>query len=289
MCRFWLYFHFFVVLILGVVSCSSPSNEAKQSSNDTTIIVEKVDSNLLKQGVLVKLDYAIQNLKSSDEFIKILSQQTDLYDETVLNPFQKSKQYESSMAKALNLGIYGADLNYIIHFNQIPVSFKYLICAKQLADQIGISMAFNKKVVEKFNGNVDQKDTLINIVNSAYNIIKTDLRNGEQFQIASLVMAGSWIENMHLTLYHLPKIKNEKNKIKITTELNNQKEYLQNLCTLLTVLDTHNDSRLREIYESLQSIQKCFLSEDTLNQDRLTRNVLVQKIDKVRSSMITFQ
>lgn len=289
MCRFWLSFHFFVVLSLGVVSCSSPSKESIQSSNDTTISVEKVDSNLLKQGVLVKLDYAIQNLKSSDEFIKILSQQPDLYDETVLNPFQKSKQYESSIAKALNLGIYGADLNYIIHFNQIPVSFKYLICAKQLADQIGISMAFNKKVVEKFNGNVDQKDTLINIVNSAYNIIKDDLRNSEQFQIASLVMAGSWVENMHLTLYHLSKIKNEKSKTKITTELNNQKEYLQNLCALLTVLDNKNDARFREIFESLQSIQKCFDNEDTLNLERSNRKVLVQKIEKVRSSMITFQ
>jgi len=242
----------FLLCLLCVVSCKSGSNgkNALDSTSDESL----VDSGMIKKGVLQKLDYAIINLKSSDDFIKNLSKQANLYDEQELNSVKKITEYESSKAKALNVGAYGADLNYIIHFNQIPVSFKYLLCAKQLSDQIGVAMAFDKDAVNKFNGNVDQKDTLINIVSSAYDVIKKYLRNGDQFLVASLVMSGSWVENMHLTLNAIEKCTKEDDKKLIYSGFANQKVYVTNLVDLLTVLNEPKDSLVIQLVNGLNQI-----------------------------------
>jgi len=242
----------FLLCLLSVVSCKSGSNgkNALDSTSDESL----VDSGMIKKGVLQKLDYAIINLKSSDDFIKNLSKQANLYDEQELNSVKKITEYESSKAKALNVGAYGADLNYIIHFNQIPVSFKYLLCAKQLSDQIGVAMAFDKDAVNKFNGNVDQKDTLINIVSSAYDVIKKYLRNGDQFLVASLVMSGSWVENMHLTLNAIEKSANEQDKKLIYSGLANQKEYVTNLVDLLNILNEPKDTLVIQLVNGLNQI-----------------------------------
>jgi hypothetical protein len=242
----------------------------------------ELDSTLVKKGVQVELDYAILNLRNSDEFVQILSKQTNLYDDAVLNSVKKANEYESSKAKALNIGVYGADLNFIIHFNQIPVSFKYLLCAKQLSDQIGVSMAFDKNAVDKFNGNVDQKDTLINIVSSAYDVIKKYLRNGEQFKIASLVMTGSWVENMHITLSIVDKCKNDNDKDQILKGIVDQKAYLQNIISLLALVNTDNEGTINDISTSLIDIKSVFDKLKDLSFSKIELADLKVKIDKLR-------
>jgi len=249
------------------------------------IEISDVDSNLIKSGVVEKLDYAINNLRKSDDFIQILSKQTNLYDETVLNNIKKVHEYESSKSKALNLGVYGADLNAIIHFNQIPVSFKYLICAKQLADQIGVSMAFNKNAVDKFNGNVDQKDTLINIVSSAYDVIKKYLRNDDQFEMATLVMTGSWVENMHLTLNLVSTFQNESEKSTILLNIANQKEYLENLISLLTLLNEDNDVVIVDLIESLKGIDVVFNNVKSFS-NKADFAKIKEKIELLRNKVV---
>jgi hypothetical protein len=273
-------------IVIEVISCNSKSNNSPKTSIDSMVDLGVVDSNLLKKGVLGKLDFAITNLRNSDEFIQVLSKQTNLYSETVLNDVKKIHEYESSKAKAINLGIYGADLNCIIHFNQIPVSFKYLICAKQLSDQIGVNMAFDKKAVDKFNGNIDQKDTLINIVSSAYDIIKKYLRNDDQFQVATLVMTGSWVENMHLTLNLLDKCNNEQDKMLILSNVLNQKEYLKNLITLLALLNEQKDSSLQDLQNSMNEINVVFDKIKTTIPSPKEVLKLKEKIEVLRQNLV---
>lgn len=275
-----------IVVLIGISSCNSKSNSGAKTEIDSIAEYDEIDSNLLKKGVLGKLDYAIVNLKNSDEFIKILSKQTNLYDDAILNSIKKRNEYESSKAKALNLGVYGADLNYIIHFNQIQNSFKYLICAKQLADQIGVSMAFDKTAVDKFNGNVDQKDTLINIVSSAYDIIKKYLRNGDQFLVAGMVMSGSWIENMHLTFLLIDKCENEQDKTTLLLGIVAQKEYLNNLISLLNDLNEQKDPTVQKLTESFKSIYDVLLKMPNTKPSKTELVGLKNAIETLRNAVV---
>ena len=269
-------------------SCNSKTNSEEKVSVDSTIELGEIDSTLLKKGVLQKLDYAIINLRYSDLYIQTLSKQSNLYDEVFLNDIKNVHEYESSKAKALNLGVYGADLNYIIHYNQIPLSFKYLLCTKQLADNLGVSMAFDKKAVDKFNSNIDQKDTLVNIVNSAYDVIKKYLRNGNQFQGASLVMIGSWIENMYITLAKVEKCTNPQDKMAILSSLVKQKVYLKNLISLLADLNDQNEDYLLSLRDSLKEIDFVFdRFSDCPKKNELAN--LRAKIAIVRASIVATQ
>lgn len=275
----------FFLCLFSIVSCKSGSNgkNTLDSTNDESLI----DSGIIKKGVIQKLDYAIVNLKSSDDFIKNLSKQANLYDEQELNSVKKISEYESSKAKALNVGAYGADLNYIIHFNQIPVSFKYLLCAKQLSDQIGVAMAFDKEAVTKFNGNVDQKDTLINIVSSAYDVIKKYLRNGDQFLVASLVMSGSWVENMHLTLNAIEKCSEEQDKKRIYLGLASQKEYVTNLIDLLQILNEPKDTMIIQLVNGLSNINielTKVVADSTTNSPKIIE--LKNSVSNLRSFVV---
>lgn len=286
MTRYFLYIFVSHLLILGLNSCGSKSIKERKPSVDTVVDAGIVDSNLLKIGVLEKLDYAIINLRSSDVFIQILSKQTNLYDNAILNNVKNVHEYESSKAKALNLGVYGADLNYVIHFNQTPVSLKYLLCAKQLSDQIGVSMAFDKKALDKFNGNVNQKDTLINIVSSAYDVIKKYLRNDDQFQVASLVMIGSWVENMYLTLGLVDKCANVQDKQIILNGILNQKEYLKNLISLLSILEDQNDNQQQTLVGSLKEIDGVLEKISTVPPDKQLIAKLKDKVVALRLTVV---
>ena len=278
---FWVIL--FEILMTG---CSNHSDNSK-TSLDSVGDLGLIDSVLVKKGVVQKLDFAIVNLKSSDDFIKSLSENQQLYDEQLLNNPKNVVEYESSRAKALNVGVYGADLNYIIHFNQIQISFKYLLSAKQLSDQIGVAMAFDKKALDKFNGNIEQKDTLINIVSSAYDVIKRYLKNGEQFQVATLVMTGSWVENMHLTLNVLPEVKNAQEKKNIVSKLSSQQEYALNLMTLLAILNSQNDETISDIEKDLNTISKELVK---ITPDEKTElPVLNELIAKLRTKIISLK
>jgi len=280
------YYFLATFILIEVISCNSKTSFTNKSTIDSMVDLGIVDSNLLKKGVLEKLDYAITNLRNSDQFIQVLSKQTNLYNEVILNDVKKIHEYESSKAKAINLGVYGADLNCIIHFNQIPVSFKFLICTKQLSDQIGVSMAFDKKAVDKFNGNVDQKDTLINIVSSAYDVIKKYLRNDDQFQVATLVMTGSWVENMHLTLNLLDKFTNEQDKTLILTNILNQKGYLKNLVTLLALLNDQKDATLQDLQNSLNGINTVLVQIKSVTLSPKDVLKLKEKIEVLRQNLV---
>jgi len=285
MTRYFLYIFVSNLLLFGLNSCGSKSKKEGKPV-DTVVDAGIADSNLLKTGVLEKLDYAIINLRSSDVFIQILSKQTNLYDNAILNNVKNVHEYESSKAKALNLGVYGADLNYVIHFNQTPVSLKYLLCAKQLSDQIGVSMAFDKKALDKFNGNVNQKDTLINIVSSAYDVIKKYLRNDDQFQVASLVMIGSWVENMYLTLGLVDKCANVQDEQIILNGILNQKEYLKNLISLFSILENQNDNQQQTLVGSLKEIDGVLEKISTVPPDKQLIAKLKDKVVALRVTVV---
>src|SRR5581483_6983198 len=57
--------------------------------------------------------------------------------------------YSESNAQAANLGIYGADLAYVISYEQFQSVGVYMKATKYLADNIGIPLAFTQSVIER--------------------------------------------------------------------------------------------------------------------------------------------
>ena len=185
-----------------------------------------------------RLDYLINNLVISDEMIGMLAEaDKTLFDANMLNPAEHVKYYNTSKNRAVNMGVYGAELNYLIHFGQTEFSMKYMLASKQLADQIGVAMAFDKQAVEEYQTNVENKDSLINIIFVVYDNAKRMLKNEEQFMLSSLVIVGSWIENMYVATEMFGRIKSTQLKSKLITKVLEQKDYLKKILEAVESLD----------------------------------------------------
>ncbi|MCK6648467.1 MAG: hypothetical protein L6Q66_02320, partial [Bacteroidia bacterium] len=86
------------------------------------------------------------------------------YSKEVLNPANKSSQYSTNFSKALNLGIYGADLGYVTIYDQTQDAIGYLNAAKKLADELGVSGAFDAQTIDRFQKNLGNKDSMLVLV-----------------------------------------------------------------------------------------------------------------------------
>jgi hypothetical protein len=69
----------------------------------------------------------------------------------------------------LNLGVYGADLSYAGTYEMNQEIMKYLQVSKQLIEELNISTSFNRGFVERVERNLEDKDSLINIVSESFN------------------------------------------------------------------------------------------------------------------------
>src|ERR1044072_5604315 len=89
------------------------------------------------------------------------------YSKDILNASAKASSYSTNFSKALNLGIYGADLGYVTIYDQNQDAIGYLNAAKKMADELGVSGAFDQTTIERFAKNIGNKDSMLVLVGVA--------------------------------------------------------------------------------------------------------------------------
>src|SRR6202008_264862 len=114
---------------LIITSCGGGSGEGE--TIDTT------KSNLVKSNT----QKIIFTVPSPIEMALLLQKANAKYDAKILNDIQNTSKYTSNASKAINLGVYGADLTYTSVLDQTQESMLYLTASKKLADGLGITEA----------------------------------------------------------------------------------------------------------------------------------------------------
>ena len=275
-----------LILLIALVSCSNSGNQSSFSIDDEYKDVV-LGEDLVSAGMPERLDYLINNLVISDEMIGMLAESDkSLFDANMLNPAEHVKYYNTSKNRAVNMGVYGAELNYLIHFDQTEYSMKYMLASKQLADQIGVAMAFDKQAVEEYQTNVENKDSLINIIFVVYDNAKRMLKNEEQFMPSSLVIVGSWIENMYVATEMFGRIKSTQLKSKLITKVLEQKDYLKKILEAVESLDEGDNVFVTDIIKDLKDIDSTYDSfgDRVLSEEDI--QLLNEELTKVRTSIV---
>lgn len=282
-----LYAIFAIVLLFLVSSCGE--NKTRSDSSFTKSLESsdpKLHEGLIRIGLPEKLDYLIDNLVLSDNMIMTLSTNANIFDITLLNNYENSRLYTTSRSKAINLGIYGADLNYLIHFGQSENSIRYLIASRQLASQIGVAMAFDQETMDEYQMNVENKDALINIIFLAYDNVKKMLKSEDQFLLSTLVITGSWIENMYLTTKLLPYFEESDIKDKLIEKLWEQKEYLVQMKALISELNEGDNIFVNELLQDLERIYSLYNSFENASLSKEELSSLAHQIGELRTKVI---
>ena len=162
-------------------------------------------------------------------------------------------KYSTEKTKALNLGIYSADLAYSATYNRTDESNKFLECTGKLANELGIAGIYDQSFfgkVKKYNNN---KDSLINMVSRIFSLTNDFLSKNNRNQIAVLVATGGFVEGLYLTAFLNQSAVDNKS---ISTIIFKQKDNLDKLVTILTAYNMDSDlkpigdevSKLKAIY-----------------------------------------
>lgn len=118
----------------------------------------------------------------------------------LLNPATNADKYVSLAARALNFGVYSTDLVYASYFKLNVEVARYYLTTKKLAESLGIASAFTDADFIRLESNLTRGDSLEQISSAAYQRAYEKLQSEEMGPTLSLVLAGGWVESMHLVM-----------------------------------------------------------------------------------------
>jgi hypothetical protein len=197
-----------------------------------------------------KVFYAIP---SPIEMSNIIKKCGANYNKDILNGIQNVSRYSTNTAKAINLGIYGADLSYTSIFDQTQESMFYMGNCKKLADGLGVTGAFTPEMISRIEASSNNKDSLLQIISDSYLATDAYLKENDRANVSGLVIAGGWMEGLYISA-QIAKA-NPKNEV-IRKSIAEQKLSLANLIGLLESYPA--DEGVTEVLNDLKSINAIY-------------------------------
>lgn len=193
--------------------------------------VEAIDSN--KTNVL-KVGNALISIPSPIQTAILIKKVGANYNKSILNPTSKKASYSTTFKKAINLGVYGADLGYVTIYDQTQDALGYLGAIKTLGDELGVTNAFDAKLMQRFETNLGNKDSLINLSSSAYEASDSYFKSNDKFDVSGAIVAGGWVETLYFSTKLISANIKAEQKKELINRIGEQKSSLNNLIKLLT-------------------------------------------------------
>jgi hypothetical protein len=180
-----------VVSFAGLTSCKQKKAEKEKEA------AEKQEVQQIQKDIKSN----VYPLPTSAEVIKMLTDLEVGYIIGITNPVENAKKYFQSTKRAMNMGVYGADLSYTTLYNQNQEVINYLDAIRSLANELNMSKIYDESLYNKIKENSDNKDALVKILEDAFNETYSYLADNDQQPLALLVVGGAWVEGMYLTTH----------------------------------------------------------------------------------------
>lgn len=123
------------------------------------------------------------------------------FDGTLLNDPNNYVNYANNDVKAAsNLGIYLADLNYCIAFNQPDQTKALFPAVHALSKSVGIEQGILDFLMNRYQKNLEKNDSVKAVFLDLYNSATKDVEGSAREKLVGIAMSTYQIENLHLTL-----------------------------------------------------------------------------------------
>lgn len=206
-----------------MVGCVSDVKKEESSSNEPT----PVDSSAMK---LMSIGGSMFSIPSPIQTALLIEKSGADYNKGFLNDAKKVATYATNYQKALNLGVYGADVGYVTIYDQSQDAIKYLGVINKLSAELGITGAFDENTIKRFESNFGKRDSMLNLVAVAYRNADAFLKDNDRLNVGALVLAGGWVE----TLYFSTQIAVKDGDQDVINRIGEQKYTLNNIIKMLT-------------------------------------------------------
>ena len=232
-----------------ITSCGGDKNKEEDLEEEEAFDAGK--------DILTNLNGELFSIPSPLQTSILLKSSGANYSKDLLNLTSHLPSYSTEYKKAINLGVYGADLGYVIIYGQTQDALGYLNASKKLAEDINVSGAFDANLMKRFEKNMSNNDSLLSIFTSGYRATDSYLKNNDRNAVSGMVITGGWIESLYFTLNILKK--DFKNKNVVIQRVGEQKKTLDNVIKLLTPFYQNPDmTDLTELTDALLDLSHEF-------------------------------
>lgn len=245
----------FTVLLTSCVQDKSKKIE-KNLADESKLKAEqlKKDFNKAKQ--------VFYSLPSPIETAMLIKRSGVQYNPELLNSESNKSKYVSTYNLALALGVYTANMSYASIFNQSQTSIKYMAASKDIADALGILDAIDQKTIERLESNINNRDSIMDIISSTFMNSDSFLKENGRPETAVLVITGGWIEGLYLATQHA-RLTPENEEI--IDRIIDQKISLQSLLQLMGNYDY--DKKISQAKKDLQRIDHIYNNFKVVSTD----------------------
>ncbi|MDI9538767.1 MAG: hypothetical protein QM223_05125 [Bacteroidota bacterium] len=266
-----------LTLITSVVLLLTSCNMKRKSSGDGP----QNGAVLEKTTVEEKVREFVYPLPTAFEVTEMLNRIGAAYILTLSNPVSNVERYLTEKSKALNLGIYSADLSYASAYNQKQSVIDYMDVSKKLIDALNISGAISQDVIEQVEANQDNKDELVNIITNTFYDTYEYLNQANRGSVSLLVLAGTWVEGLYIVTHITENVYYNKEMVTIIMK---QKASLDTLMELMQV--AKDDPAVAETISELLPLYNTYLAveNDAITEAQVL--FITKEIYRVRNKMV---
>lgn len=237
-------------LALALFSCQAPQTEKEKQ------IPAGYDSTLLDESVIEKYEKAREvfiTIPSPIESSVLLQKAGVKFNPEYLKQTDKVGNYETTDKKAINLGTYLADLSYCNVFDQHDRSLDYFNALRILGDELDLTNIFTPEVVKRVEDNLNNKDSILAIISTAYWTARTSLEENERQTVAAYVLAGGWIEGLYIASQIAT---NEKPNELLESRIAEQRYASKNMLELIRLQNV--DGSMDELASEIEELNTLF-------------------------------
>lgn len=266
-----------LTLITSVVLLLTSCNMKRKSSGDGP----QDGAVLEKTTVEEKVREFVYPLPTAFEVTEMLNRIGAAYILTLSNPVSNVERYLTEKSKALNLGIYSADLSYASAYNQKQSVIDYMDVSKKLIDALNISGAISQDVIEQVEANQDNKDELVDIITNTFYDTYEYLNQANRGSVSLLVLAGTWVEGLYIVTHITENVYYNKEMVTIIMK---QKASLDTLMELMQV--AKDDPAVAETISELLPLYNTYLAveNDAITEAQVL--FITKEIYRVRNKIV---
>ena len=259
-------------LLFACVNEERHRNEEKEL-RDSTKVVEV-------QGKINRIKKIFLSLPSPIELTYLFKKEGVEYQKDKLHDVKVKDDYILATKKALNLGVYGANLSYAGLFGEHQDAIDYFAASQLLADDLGVGKTFQKEFITRIEANANNKDTLLQVVTDFFLDNDSYLKDLNQQDISTFILLGGWIEGLYLGTEMADDFESDGIKQIII----DQSSSLDNLIILLDKIS--RPEKHIDLIRSVKSLQPYFNLLKN-NFDNSSFNKIKNNVSQIRENIIT--
>ena len=192
--KYFLTKNLLVCLTLFLMACGGSGTKTEDVAEGVTFTEEE-------QQIIADISEVIKDLPPPSIVPNTLMKIGTEYDPEIVNSIEKIEAYQTNEDKAaMNLGVYVTDVGYQVAYQQVEESFSHMEALQRLAETVGVSTAFDINLMQKYENNLNNPDSLASLLNETMLLAEQRLEASERLAMAGLVLTGSFVEGLYLVV-----------------------------------------------------------------------------------------